>query len=221
MSKFLEATNSLDLTIEVNGKKKKVKLEKDQYYYLERSKDSNVPVIKHDALIRIADKNGIRIDKTFLEFGQFHNPNNFCFIHRAIKKLEDGTIIDEVGEANPKNLDNAIGGAYPAIMSNKRAQDRLLIRLMGLQGQVYSDVEFGTGESMSESSKEEIEMTAEEAKSLLVDYGSYRKSPVTLEELKEKAPEDFQWLLKTYRVGPRSSEKMKKLHYGARVLAEI
>jgi DNA polymerase/3'-5' exonuclease PolX len=106
-------------------------------------------------------------------------------------------------------------------MSNKRAQDRLLIRLMGLQGQVYSDVEFGTGESMSESSKEEIEMTAEEAKSLLVDYGSYRKSPVTLEELKEKAPEDFQWLLKTYRVGPRSSEKMKKLHYGARVLAEI
>ena len=219
MSKFVEATDSLKLSIEIEGEKKEITLEKEEYYLLERSKDNYIPVIKHDALVRIAEANGVKIDQTFLEFGQFHNPNNFCFIHRAIKKLEDGSIIDEVGEANPKNLDTAIGGAYPAIMSNKRAQDRLLIRLMGLQGQVYSDVEFS---SVSTADKEDeiIEIPVEEAKELIVDYGAFRKAPITLIELMEKFPKDFDWLLNNYRIGPKSSEKMKLLHFGARTLAK-
>jgi len=222
MSRFVEPDKKLDLVIEVKGEKKKITLEKDQYYFLKREKGKDVPVIKHDALIRIADRNDLKIDKTILEFGQFHSPNNFCFVHRAITKLEDGTIIDEVGEANPKNLDTAIGGAYPAIMSNKRAQDRLLIRLMGLQGQVYSDTEFGADDSKpaSKVSEEGYAMTVEEAKALIVDYGSYRSAPITLEELQKNAPNDFNWLLNNYRISPRSSEKMKKLHYGAKILAE-
>ena len=138
MSEFIEATKPLELTITVGGKKKQIKLEKEDYYYLSREKEK-IPVIKHDALIRLADANGIKVDKTFLEFGVFHSPNNFCFIHRAVGTLADGTVIDEVGEANPSNLDSGISKMYPGIMSNKRAQDRLLIRLMGLQGKVYSD----------------------------------------------------------------------------------
>jgi len=213
MSEFTEATKSLELSIVVGGEKKQVKLGKEDYYYLSRDKEK-IPVIKHDALIRLADANGIKVDKTFLEFGVFHSPNNFCFIHRAVGTLADGTVIDEVGEANPSNLDSGISKMYPGIMSNKRAQDRLLIRLMGLQGKVYSDVEFGSIES-----GEEIKMTIDKAKSLIVDYGSYKKSPVTLGELKEKAPQDFEWLLNTYTVTTKSSEKMKRLHYGAKILA--
>jgi len=219
MSEFTEATKSLELSIVVGGEKKQVKLGKEDYYYLSRDKEK-IPVIKHDALIRLADVNGIKIDRTFLEFGVFHSPNNFCFVHRAVGTLADGTVVDEVGEANPQNLNTVIGGAYPAIMSNKRAQDRLLIRLMGLQGKVYSDVEFGSIESGKEEKKEEeIKMTIDKAKSLIVDYGSYKKSPVTLGELKEKAPQDFEWLLNTYTVTTKSSEKMKRLHYGAKILA--
>ncbi len=219
MSEFTEATKSLELSIVVGGEKKQVKLGKEDYYYLSRDKEK-IPVIKHDALIRLADVNGIKIDRTFLEFGVFHSPNNFCFVHRAVGTLADGTVVDEVGEANPQNLNTVIGGAYPAIMSNKRAQDRLLIRLMGLQGKVYSDVEFGSIESgKEEKEEEEIKMTVDEARSLTVDYGSYKKSPVTLGELKEKAPQDFEWLLNTYTVTAKSSEKMKRLHYGAKILA--
>jgi len=220
MSEFTEATKSLELSIVVGGEKKQVKLGKEDYYYLSREKEK-IPVIKHDALIRMADANGVKVDKTFLEFGVFHSPNNFCFVHRAVGTLADGTVVDEVGEANPQNLNTVIGGAYPAIMSNKRAQDRLLIRLMGLQGKVYSDVEFGGNiyESDKTEKEEEIKMTIDEAKSLIVDYGSYKKSPVTLGELKEKAPQDFEWLLNTYTVTAKSSEKMKRLHYGAKILA--
>jgi len=219
MSEFIEATKPLELTITVGGKKKQIKLEKEDYYYLSREKEK-IPVIKHDALIRLADANGIKVDKTFLEFGVFHSPVNFCFIHRAVGTLADGTVIDEVGEANPSNLEEGISKMYPGIMSNKRAQDRLLIRLMGLQGKVYSDVEFGSIESGKEEKKEEeIKMTIDEAKSLIVDYGSYKKSPVTLGELKEKAPQDFEWLVNTYTVTTKSSEKMKRLHYGAKILA--
>ena len=217
MSKFMEATKPLELTVTVGGKKKQIKLEKDSYYYLSREKE-NIPVIKHDALIRIADTNGVKVEKTFLEFGEFHSPENFCFVHRAVGTLDNGTVVDEVGEANPRNLDTVIGESYPAIMSNKRAQDRLLIRLMGLQGQVYSDVEFGSGISKSKRKEEEIKMTVEEAKALVVDYGGYRKSPITLGELKEKSPKDFDWLLNTYKITARSSEKMKMLHYGAKIL---
>jgi len=103
-------------------------------------------------------------------------------------------------------------------MSNKRAQDRLLIRLMGLQGQVYSDVEFG-GETTAEADTNEDEITVEEAKALIVDYGRFKNSPVTLAELKEKYPNDFDWLCNVYKVNSRSSQKMSKLHKAAKLLA--
>ena len=86
MSRFVEPDKKLDLVIEVKGEKKKITLEKDQYYFLKREKGKDVPVIKHDALIRIADRNDLKIDKTILEFGQFHSPNNFCFVHRRYNK---------------------------------------------------------------------------------------------------------------------------------------
>lgn len=223
MSSFMEALSELNLTISFEGKKKKIVLAKDQYYLLERTGGS-IPVIKHDALIRIADNHGIRIDKTVLEFGQFHSPDNFCFIHRASAKVGD-VVIDEVGEANPSNLEGAISTAYPAIMSNKRAQDRLLIRLMGLQGQVYSDSEFPSITSSKSGKAEPKEeqmiekMTLKEAKALTVDFGSHRKEPITLDKLKKDYPKDFEWLLTKVKINSRSSEKMKKLHYGAKTLA--
>lgn len=221
MSIFGKPTDVLTLNIlDLEGNKKEVTLNKEEYFLL----NGVTPVLKHDSLIKLSESNGIYIDKTVLEFGAFNDKDNFCFIHRAYKKLKNGSVIDEVGEANPNNLDPGIGGNYPAIMSNKRAQDRLLIRIMGLQGQVYSDAEFGSATESTSAKATEIKskpsLSLNEAKNLKVDYGKvYSKNPITLGELKEKAPRDFDWLLNTYKVGPNSSEKMKLLHQGAKILA--
>lgn len=315
MSRIINPTEKL--TLKVPGDKK-ILLNQDQYYILER-RGEQVPVIKHDSLIAVADQNGYKIDKTVLEFGIFHNSKNFCFVHRAFGSIKEGMTVEEVGEANPANLETAVSAMYPAIMSNKRAQDRLLIRMMGLQGQVYSDSEFGkiggegnddigpvSGSSAStskpaagsgtkpasnkketpsgtdsknakseEKAKEdeasggkneeksqpddktsvganadadadagagaetpagaeapvsgtgtedpasdtEEDLTTEKAKNLQVDYGRHRSNPITLGDLREKYPNDFEWLLNGYTPRPQSSAKMKLLHSGAKLLA--
>lgn len=210
-------TPTEELTLKIAGKKE-IKLAPDQYYLLSREGEATVPVIRHDTLVRIAEEHGFKVDKTVLEYGIFHSPSNFCFVHRAYGTTKDGVVIDEVGEANPNNLDSEIGSVYPAIMSNKRAQDRLLIRLMGLQGQVYSDVELFSKNEDAEEDQEEL--TIEEAKALIVDYGRFKNAPITLEELKEKHPESFNWLCNIYKVSSKSSPKMAKLHKAANLLAK-
>jgi hypothetical protein len=239
MSKFVNPTEELVLTIEVEGKKKKVKVATDKHYLLDRN-GSSIPVLKHDALVNIADANGFKVEKTILEFGAFNSPSNYCFIHRSYGVLANGVMVDEVGEANPNNLDTNIGSQYPAIMSNKRSQDRLLIRLMGLTGQIYSDVEFGGKDDSNASSQKQsnanapagnttqtdnmqdlvANMTLEEVKALIVDYGTFKKNPITLGELKETQPEAIEWLINGYKVNKNSSEKMKKLHEGAKRLVK-
>ena len=242
MNQFIEPTETLSLSLrEGTGQ---VMLRTDEYYYLQRGEEF-VPVIKHDALIRLAENNGFVIDKKELEYGIFNSPKNFCFVHRAFGTLPDGTKVDEVGEANPNNLDSGIGGAYPAIMSIKRAQDRLLIRLMGLQGQVYSDTEFSGNnvakgkknqnskakeetkastptnpEAKVEENGEEEGISREQAENMLVTYGKYGKNPVRLAELKEKSPADFEWLAHTYKPNNRSKKHMLQLHQAAKLLAE-
>lgn len=212
---FIKPTE--EFTLKIAGSKKEVKLTPEQYYLLDRGGETPVPVIRHDALIRIAEEHGFKVDKTELEFGVFHSPTNFCFVHRAYGTMKDGTVVDEVGEANPNNLETTIGSSYPAIMSNKRAQDRLLIRLMGLQGQIYSDVEFGG--VVTESTSDEQEITKEEAEKLMVEFGRFRNNPVSLKELQEKYPDDFNWLCYVYKPSPKSSTQMAKLHKAARLLA--
>jgi len=76
-----------ELTLKIEGSKKEIKLTPDQYYLLDRE-ERPIPVIKHDTLIKIAEENGFKVDKTILEFGVFHSPTNFCFVHRAFGTLK-------------------------------------------------------------------------------------------------------------------------------------
>lgn len=244
---FNEATESMELEVKKGKTKKKITLAPEEIYIMQR-KETQVPVIKHDALIRISEEVGAKIDKTELEFAQYQNPKSFVFVHRAFGTLADGTVVDEVGEANPNNLDTYIGRVYPALMSNKRAQDRLLIRLLGLTGQIYADVEFSSvkvndqsendakndhtetkaapQEETKETPKKEKEeteessMTVSQAEKVVVDYGKYKSSPITMKEMKESNPKDFEWLLNQYKVTKRSSQKMVRLHEAAKTLAE-
>lgn len=181
-----------------------------EQYFVTKNQQGQLLVLKHNVLVEIAEQHNYRVVKTVLEFGVYNNPKNFCFIYRAFGTIE-GNMMDEVGEANPKNL--VVGSDYPAIMANKRAQDRLLIRLLGLQGQVYSDSEINNDcKSQTET------LTTESALELMVDYGNYKKSPVTLGELKETNPKDFDWICNAYKIGKNSSSKMVKLHRAAQLL---
>lgn len=267
------------------NKKKEILLNEGDYFLYGQN-----PIIKHDTLIKISEEEGYRIDKVVLEYGIFNSSNNFCFVHRAYGKDATGQFIDEVGEANPSNLDKDVSLQYPAIMSNKRAQDRLLIRMLGLQGQACSQDEIhgqngnditpitekkgrntknklrNAINNIDENKKTNIikeekdiqeivkeekdiqeigdktssinlnnfedykskcsieefktlniidDLTIEEANNIIVDFGKFRKEKPTMKQLKEEKPVDFKWLLKTYKVDVKSSEKMKKFKKAA------
>jgi len=60
---------------------------------------------------------------------------------KAVSMIATGTLGDltewSVGEASPKNNKNA----YPWAMAEKRAKDRVILKLLGFAGQVYSEEE--------------------------------------------------------------------------------
>jgi hypothetical protein len=92
-------------------------------------------VIYHKALERIATKAGI------------HFPIEKMQIIEADAKLKIATMIvvgvmnDQeewsVGEASPSNNKNS----YPWAMCEKRAKDRVVLKLIGLHGEIYSEEE--------------------------------------------------------------------------------
>jgi hypothetical protein len=87
-------------------------------------------VVKHKALERIAVEVGIVWDKPELKVCDM--TNGFVAI------LISGKLGDHVefsfGEASPKNNKNA----YPVAMAEKRAKDRVILKLLACSGEIYS-----------------------------------------------------------------------------------
>lgn len=52
-----------------------------------------------------------------------------------------------IGEASPENCRNQ----YPAAMAEKRAKDRVILKLLGLHGYVYSDQEINTTDEQEDN----------------------------------------------------------------------
>lgn len=70
--------------------------------------------------------------------------DKFSYIVQATLHMANDKTITEIGEANHLNCLNAIALQYPCISAKTRAGSRVLIRALGLQGQVYSDDEIDT-----------------------------------------------------------------------------
>jgi hypothetical protein len=90
-------------------------------------------VVKHKALERIAAKAGIVWDKPELKV---------CDMAQGlVVVLISGRLGDHVeysfGEASPKNNKNA----YPVAMGEKRAKDRVILKLLAVHGDLYSEEE--------------------------------------------------------------------------------
>jgi hypothetical protein len=90
-------------------------------------------VMYHKALEKIAAHKGV----TFDEPKVIHSDVALKSVVMLVTGRMDQRTEWSFGEATPANNKNA----YPFAMSEKRAKDRVILKLVGLHGDVYSDTE--------------------------------------------------------------------------------
>ena len=92
-------------------------------------------VVYHKALERIADRAGIVFDEPKLLQNEMVDGRTHCAL--LVTGHLDDRVAWSIGEAAPNNNKNA----YPYAMAEKRAKDRVILKLIGLSGDVYSEEE--------------------------------------------------------------------------------
>lgn len=95
-------------------------------------------VCKHAALEVVAAKAGIAFDMPVIVEARGAEGVAAVCVSATFKDRREWSI----GEASPKNSKNA----YPWAMAEKRAKDRVILKLVGIHGLVYSDAEIDTSE---------------------------------------------------------------------------
>jgi hypothetical protein len=119
----------LDERIEIV--RKQYNLSKDDFWKLPQGRD--VWLVKHAALEVVAAKAGITFDMPeILEAKSADGVAAIC-----VRGVYGDRAIWSIGEASPKNCKNA----YPWAIAEKRAIDRVILKLIGLHGLVYSEEE--------------------------------------------------------------------------------
>lgn len=122
----------LDQRIEVI--REKYGLDKADFWQLPQNKTW---LVKHSALEVVAAKASIRFDMPqILEAQSAEGVAAVCVQGQMGDQFEWS-----IGEASPKNCKNA----YPWAMAEKRAKDRVILKLVGIHGLVYSEEEVETG----------------------------------------------------------------------------
>lgn len=116
-----------------NVKKTLVNLgfDKNDYWSLPQNKD--VTILTHRALERIAAHKGVVLDPPQIIEADGANKRATVLVVGHY----DGKTEWSFGEAAPQNNKNA----YPWAMAEKRAKDRVILKLVGLHGDVYSSVD--------------------------------------------------------------------------------
>ena len=109
------------------------------------------PVIYHDALERIADHIGITFSKPDI----IENNSEKGLVAMCVEGTDGDKIAWSIGESSPSNNKNA----YCYAMAEKRAKDRVILKLIGASGFVYSDQEAdefrNENRNLSDSTNEE------------------------------------------------------------------
>lgn len=120
---------TLDPRIEVI--RQKYDLDRDSFWELPQKKGTWL--VKHSALEIVAAKAGIRFDMPqILEAKGVEGAAAVC-----VQGIMGDRFEWSIGEASPKNSKNA----YPWAMAEKRAKDRVILKLSGIHGLVYSEEE--------------------------------------------------------------------------------
>jgi hypothetical protein len=106
-------------------------------------------VIKHSALETIAANKGITFDEPVIVESNADKSIAIVMVKGYLGDKFEWTF----GEATPKNSKNS----YPYAMAEKRAKDRIILKLIGLHGDVYSEDE-------ADDFKDEIKVQERNAK---------------------------------------------------------
>ncbi len=119
------------LDARIEAVRKEYGLSKDDFWQLPQAR--NVWCVKHAALEVVAAKAGIEFgDPQIIEAD---TANGIAVV--AVRGSFKDRSIFSIGEASQKNCKNA----YPWAMAEKRAVDRVILKLIGIHGLVYSEEE--------------------------------------------------------------------------------
>lgn len=106
-------------------------LDRDSFWELPQKKGTYC--VKHAALEVVAAKAGIKFDMP--QILEAHGGEGVAAV--CVQGSFQDRFVWSIGEASPKNNKNA----YPWAMAEKRAIDRVILKLIGIHGLVYSDAE--------------------------------------------------------------------------------
>ena len=95
---------------------------------------SSIWIAKHDACERMATKAGITFEEPRLLFCNNDGTSIALLIAGLDKKGNEVWSIGEASDGNNKN-------AYPWSIAEKRGKDRVILKLLGMHGMLYSDTE--------------------------------------------------------------------------------
>jgi hypothetical protein len=132
-------------------------LDKSDFWELPQKKGTWL--VKHAALEIVAAKAGIRFDMPqVLEAKGAEGSTAVCVRGELADRWEWS-----IGEANPKNSKNG----YPWAMAEKRAKDRVILKLSGIHGLVYSEEEMSGDDARQPAQQAIAQISSYRAKQLL------------------------------------------------------
>jgi len=118
-------------------------------------------VVYHHILERIAANAGITFQSPHVCCSDIGNVA-IC-VHGEMGTGDNSKIEWSIGEASPKNNKNA----YPWAMAEKRAKDRVILKLIGLHGLVYSEQE---ADEFKDERPDKVKGNVTAAKKALQDF---------------------------------------------------
>ena len=123
-------------------------------------------VLKHSACERLAAHKGVSFDEPVVVHSDPEKGSVIIMLKGYLGNKSEWTF----GEATPKNCKNS----YPYAMAEKRAKDRIILKLIGCHGEVYSEAE--SDEFVDDTkAQEKAEKKAEQEKVDTSVYGEIGK----------------------------------------------
>jgi hypothetical protein len=135
-------------------------------------------VMYHKALEKIAAHKGVTFDEPKIIHSDVALKSVVVLVTGRMDKRSEWSF----GEASPANNKNA----YPFAMSEKRAKDRVILKLVGLHGDVYSDTE------IDKQAQDDIKIRADKNSKVKPkeDPPEEVTKKIVVEEVKEEPPKD-------------------------------
>ena len=145
------------------------------------------PVIYHDALERISSHIGIQFEKP-----EVHKNNvEEGFVAMRVTGTDGDKTEWSFGEASPYNSKNS----YPFAMSEKRAKDRVILKLIGASGFVYSEEEAESFKNPNRHVEQKQQVKQEEPPPFEPDPNSISIIKTTLTEEQAQRLEKEEYLI--------------------------